>query len=107
MFNIHSNHLSQLPLTIACQPLYNAFQIKMAAKCPQPYDAHHFQQKGYGCKLRHSLYEWPSVDKAKTLLLGDSIVKYVRHVPKTDTVSIQGARVRSLMTYVWAQMMSP
>lgn len=53
------------------------------------------KETGYNCKQKHLRYEWPSLAKEHGVILSDSLLKNIRHLPGTRVVSIPGAKFRS------------
>ena len=60
--------------------------------CSQPYDDDHIRLHGYDCMNRHSVYNWPSLNQEKYLLIGDSLIKYINRCKHLRVVSLPGAR---------------
>jgi hypothetical protein len=68
--------------------------------CNSPYDDQHIRENGYNCVNRHRLYNWPSLNTQKYLLLGDSLIKHVNRTKHTRVMSYPGARAHDLLLKV-------
>ena len=85
---------------------FRMFPRKPSKKCSAPYDHRHVSERGYSCRLRHHVYQWEAPNRARSLLVGDSIVKFQRHLKDCDTFSYPGVTIQSLTSEILARELS-
>jgi lysophospholipase L1-like esterase len=48
------------------------------------------------CRARHACYVWPALEEEEAIILGDSLIKKVRHLRRTSVYAIPGVSLEGL-----------